>query len=382
MTKPIYTFALALLFSLNTMAESAAGTAAAAIEPYTPAEANPTGLEEVEANLTAIVTKMSALPANAAAAGAKMTIPELTVIKAGLELYRTNRETCIADQVRASNFCREETSPHLQTAAQGINLALAGINAANDSCKAFSKAMSVAQAGLTAYTAACGVLRKKCNMSCTAAASGMKKILEGLVATGATCVPTNPAAGAVCPGLIGNLESLKKAAYGEVKKEASLSDKRSLHSKEKMCQHTYGLLLLSSGASILSLAKSVKEGKDCDEQTDGAAVSGGGTATTPSQTPPAGVETEPAPAQSSTNHGILTTPTNVQPPPVAESSQDSRQSMSLNSDRSGLRAYLPGGSKAVVEAKPLHPDITSAGGKTNFQKMRIRFQELRLNSED
>ncbi len=357
-----------------------------AVEPLTPDEISPAGLEEVPVQVAALIQNVSALPAKVAATGggSVLTIPELQLLQGGLTEYKANRQTCISDQIRAANFCREETSPDLQKTLSGINLILAAANtvAVKDACSSFSKAISLAQLGLTGYTATCGILRKKCNLSCASAADGLKKIIQGLTSGKATCTPgTNPTA---CPEGITQLKALKEQIYVELKKEISLTDKRSIHSKEKLCQHTYGLLLISAGASIFSLANSLKEGQQCEDQSSGEKSSPATTSATATSSPATPVvantssasETKPA----ATSTMTVVAPAEVITPITTTTAPAIETKHALNAN-SELREYLPGGSKAVPPETPAHPDITAPDGKSNFQKMRIRFQELGLDRD-
>ncbi|WP_374074485.1 hypothetical protein [Bdellovibrio bacteriovorus] len=365
--KQLFTLIMSLLISTSASAASAASAA----EPFTPDETVPTGLESVPKNLTAVIRTITAMSGN-------LNIPELGLLQNGLQMYVSNREACLQDQARAATFCREETSPDLQKTLAGLNLVLAGVNsiAVNDSCKSFSKAMTIAQVGITAYTATCGLLRKKCNMSCAAAANGMKQILKGLMSNGATCKPPvfSPE---ICTAKLSMLDLEKKAAYHQVTLEASLSDKKSLHSKERLCQHTYGLLLASSGVSLLSVAKSLKEGKNCDEQSHSEG-SGGSVASAAPVAAVAATTTPPAP--------LPETPKEVERAPTSTTEGVFEKRIEINKEpvvNSELREYLPGGRKAVVagNSSTTYPEITGPGGKSNFEKMHIRFRELRLDAD-
>ncbi|KYG61856.1 hypothetical protein AZI85_06475 [Bdellovibrio bacteriovorus] len=406
--KTVVTFLSVLSLSLSSVADpSAAVGVASAVEPLTPDELVAVGLEEVPVNLKAIIKKIEALPASVAAMdpGAVLQIPEFASFQKGFQTYEAHRKTCINDQTRAAKLCREETSPNLQTTLQGVNLVLAGVNslAVNDACKSFSKAMTLAQAGITAYTVACGAMQKKCDMSCSAAASGMKEMIQALHVSKATCTPGQTGAG--CTEGMSQLETLYNKAYTEMKKEISLQSKKTLHSKEQLCKKTYGLLLASSAASLVSIVSSLKQGKSCDEESNGSEGGGGGTAAvvvsekqnTSSSQSATPFQTATTPA--STTEVAASAPTT----PVASASPESgnRPSDTVpvdapNSRRelasatietappqdSELRKYLPGGSKAAASvAKDPHPDITSAGGKTNFEKMRNRFWELGLQGD-
>ncbi|KYG68038.1 hypothetical protein AZI87_01870 [Bdellovibrio bacteriovorus] len=406
--KTVMTFLSVLSLSLPAVAEpSAAGAATAAVEPLTPDELIAVGLEEVPVNLKAIIKKIDALPAAVSAMdpGAQLVIPELPSFKKGFQAYEANRKTCINDQTRAAKLCREETSPNLQTTLQGVNLVLAGVNslAVNDACKSFSKAMTLAQAGITAYTVACGAMQKKCDLSCSAAASGMKEMIQALHVSKATCTPGQTGAG--CTEGMSQLESLYNKAYTEMKKEISLQSKKTLHSKEQLCKKTYGLLLASSAASLVSIVSSLKQGKSCDEESNGSEGGGGGTAAvalsekqettssqtaTPSQssaTPTRATEVAPSLSSSPTSSAASES-ANRTSDTVAIEAPNSRRELASSptetvpSQDSELRKYLPGGSKAAasVSADP-HPDITSAGGKSNFEKMRNRFWELGLQGD-
>lgn len=257
---------------------------------WSPNEAAPGSYGHIPGEIKTIMAKIAAMPARVSASGGQLTMPSFPAGQKAAATYVAQRPVCFADQARASMICREETSPNLQTTLQGVNLVMSGINslAVNDACKGFSKAMSVAQAGITAYTAACGLLRKKCNMSCTSAGTGFKALAKYVVTPDETCTGGTPSGMAECSAALAEIKTLKGQMDQMLSQDGSQSVEGTLHNKANLCQHTYGMLLASAGASILSLANSVKQGQQCDEESDATGTSGTTTATSPSTTTDSG----------------------------------------------------------------------------------------------
>jgi hypothetical protein len=407
---------LMVLHCTSAFADGLGPVLGAPVEPMVPGESVPLGLEDVPPALTTAINNIAGLPAYVAAAGggSQMVIPEITTLQNGLKMYMANRQACIADQPRAAMFCREETSPGLQSTLQKVNLGLAAVNslAVNDACKAISKALMVAQLGVTAYTVTCGMLQKKCNMSCSATAMGMKEILKGLVTPGATCTPgMNPV---ICPEAMGLLESYKQSALAQVKREAVPTDPKTIYFKEHRCAGTYTMLLASAGLSIISMVKTMQGTKQCDKDSDGGASGGSsGSATTATQNLPGSagssevVSSTPVTSTPVTSTPVTSTPVTTTPTPeqnlgstigVAapagtqqtrnrESASVGGASASPDRDPSGLRAYLPDGTKAVpvtaasAEEIEARKQISPMHGPSNFEKMRVRMREIGLPLE-
>jgi len=318
-----------------------------------------------------------------------------------------NRATCIADQARASGFCRSETNPELQTQLAVINGIIAGVNtvAVNDACSTASKVMGLAQMALTGYTAACGLMRKKCEMSCTQSGNGMKQILQALHVSTATCAGIPVA----CAEGMALLETYRGEGTALAMREASISDPKSIHAKLNLCTATYGLLLVSAGLSIMSVAKTFSGSQKCDDdsKSNGSGASAGkGSGGTPVTSAPA-TSTTPVASEGQSTMGTTemtplgnpsmsrstaaeSTPTTApgQDPSapttvIVPLSDESRSRTGTNiKGNSELRAYLPDGEKAAVAAKGQIPrpiDITAPNGPTNFEKMRNRFNGLGLD---
>ena len=361
-----------------------------ALIPFSPDENIPQGLDEVPGRLNQLVNQLAAMPAKAQGTGALLTLPQLPEMQAGLQAYQKSRETCIADQARASKFCREETNPELQGTLATVNLILAGANslAINDSCKTMSKAVGVAQLGLTAYTGTCGALRAKCNLSCNTAGGGMKQMTGALVAMATPPCTLSPVPGtnpAACTIAQTETQGILEQIKAEIEKEAALKDKRSIHAKQVLCEKGYGFLLGSAALSMASMVSLAKQSKDCDDETKGAGPSSGGGGGAPQ------LSTAPAPSSTATpeplkNEPEVVAPANANPNANAntESSAESQGSLTAEpvasqEESSELRAFLPGGERATASVPEVNPEVTSATGMSNFEKMNLRFKELGID---
>ncbi|MFS4457951.1 hypothetical protein [Bdellovibrio sp. HCB2-146] len=421
---------LAILAATHFLALNSYAFGPAAISPLTPDEVAPAGNEDIPPAISAAIEKIAATPAMVAAAGggAQLILPEAAQLKAEFATYSASRKQCFADQVTASKICRSETNPNLQTTVMAIN-GLVGVAsvAMNDSCSKFKQAMGLANAAMTAYTVACGALRVKCNMSCSTAIKSLMKILDIAIklnsAVGSEslrCTPgLNPS---ICYEAGIQIAKAAQEIMTATKRDMATTDKLTLHGKQKTCEQSYGMLLASAGVGIMGMFKGLKEGKNCDEDTN----SSGGSST--STAPAAGVGTaasttagnspELAGSGSSTgttsgtttvatgtpssystsSDGRIPTLVTVDPPTTTPDTPTSGTSDSLSRVKTQsrgtasetpppgnpeLRKFLPGGTHdpaamAGTEKKEEHPDITGPGGKSNFQKMRIRFRELGL----
>ncbi|UXR65867.1 hypothetical protein EZJ49_06345 [Bdellovibrio bacteriovorus] len=215
------------------------------------------------------------------------TFPGVTVDAPGYETiissghkYVDNRDNCISRQGKAATACLEHLSENLQSGIASVNMLLSTVGSAavTDTCSTFSKAMDVAKGAMTAYTAACGVMKAGCGWSCVQTRSGLEGLGKGLKASsaGTSCKvnlpPTSPAyvsAESACSNFISNYRAGLATLDANVPKDLNAKDKKAIAGKAALCTGKYALLLASGATGILSLANSLKQGKECKDNTDG-----------------------------------------------------------------------------------------------------------------
>lgn len=187
--------------------------------------------------------------------------------------YVEYRDTCISRQGKAATVCLEHLSEDLHSGAATINtlMSTVGSMAVNDSCSKFSKAMDVAKAALTAYTSACGVMKAGCGWSCVKSRGGLEGMSAALkkASAGASCTPTYPTLAATCQSFVNQYNGALSKLQAEVPKELSTKDKKAVAGKAALCTGKYAILLASAGTGIMSLANSIKQGKECEDSSDG-----------------------------------------------------------------------------------------------------------------
>lgn len=202
-----------------------------------------------------------------------------TIISSGHK-YIDNRDNCISRQGKAATACLEHLSENLQSGIASVNMLLSTVGSAavTDTCSTFSKAMDVAKGAMTAYTAACGVMKAGCGWSCVQTRSGLEGLGKGLKASsaGTSCkvmLPeTSPgyvAAEQACSNFISNYRTGLATLDANVPKDLDAKDKKAIAGKAALCTGKYALLLASGATGILSLANSLKQGKECKDNTDG-----------------------------------------------------------------------------------------------------------------
>nr|BFD68856.1 hypothetical protein HAGR004_38780 [Bdellovibrio sp. HAGR004] len=214
-------------------------------------------------------------------------MPGVTIVTPGYQeivnyghKYVDNRDNCISRQGKAAMACLENYSEDLQTGIASINMLLSTIGSAavNDTCSTFSKAMDVAKGAMTAYTSACGVMKAGCGWSCVQTRGGLEGLTKGLKASeaGTSCKPVVPPNHpqyaqfqAACSTFISEYGAGLKTLAANIPKDLNAKDKKAVAGKAAICTGKYAMLLASAGTGILSLANSLKQGKDCKDNTDG-----------------------------------------------------------------------------------------------------------------
>jgi hypothetical protein len=375
-----------------------------AVASGTAANSGDTAASSGPSPIVVSVDAIAAMVPAAAGAQVNLVIPGLAEMQAGKAEYAASNPACTAQQLQAETICREKTNPDLQKTAMIINGLISGMNALNDSCKTSSKVMALASGALTAYTAACGMLRFRCEKTCTTANAALLKIQAG-VAKAATCTPINPVAGGMCAGIIAKYTAEATKLNAAVTKELNPADPTTTAGRLKLCTHEYAGLLISAGLGIMSVAKTFAQTSKCDEEskTDSSASSSSATGSntgsstgtspvttsTPSPTPVGTVplslteQTGDYSAFSSTNTSTTSTnSTETGKIGLAPSgkAQASRETASAVAADSPYRAYLPGGTNDPTKAQAASAnvnapsEITSANGKNNFEKIRESFR--------
>ncbi|WP_413612333.1 hypothetical protein [Bdellovibrio sp. HCB-110] len=336
--------------------------------------------ENAHQQITTGVSKMASLLASP---GVRVIMPGLKLVKAGHSKYLAARQSCLKSQLAASALCREETSPAMQSTLQNINLLLVGAQAiaVKDACSKMSKAMNIAKVGLTAYTVACGASKKICESHCRNAQEALGEIQKGL-ASSVSCVPL--VLGGDCATPLSSYKAVGTQIHRGISEEMSQSLKTVTVGKNiKTCDQEYGKLLLSAGLGIVSIIKTYKDSRKCENDTDGFAVSSSSQPTQNTVTRKKAEQpkqTLPLPSsrgmQSVSSEKSSVASRNVA---VAKPVQVSREEQEKNNP---YRAYLPGGSKAVRERKPTgleewRREVTSAHGETNFNKLKSAYNMQR-----
>lgn len=214
--------------------------------------------------------------------GIRLQTPGYEEISKNGSQYIEYWDACRSQQANAAYACLENYSENLHGGVAVINtlLSTVGSAAVNDSCSKFAKAMDAAKAALTAYTAACGLMKARCGWSCVKSESGLSGMETGLkkAKAGLTCdvLVTDPN---LRPQLVKLCEDFSKAYKNalerlakSVPEELKNGNKKSIAGKAAVCTGKYALLLASAGTGIFSLANSLKQGKECEKNSDGTAA--------------------------------------------------------------------------------------------------------------
>ncbi|MFM6929332.1 MAG: hypothetical protein ACKOX6_12770, partial [Bdellovibrio sp.] len=193
----------------------------------------------------------------------------ITDIKSGSKEYDNHQADCVSRQNTAAKWCLETLSPNITDIVTGLNTMMSAVggSSVNDSCSTFAKAMDLAKAGMTAYTAACGTTKAGCGYACVKARNGVEKVQKGLKEIG-TCTSND----AVCLGMVESYNSLKRSTQDLIAKELDKADQKSVAGKAALCTGKYAQLAVSAIAGITSVANSLNQGKACDEATSAANV--------------------------------------------------------------------------------------------------------------
>ncbi|WP_374034517.1 hypothetical protein ACES2I_00720 [Bdellovibrio bacteriovorus] len=243
------------------------------------------GFTEEAKNVKRATSNWLSLGTAARSAGADVpAINLLQEIDSAASYYSNLHGTCVKTQATASWLCREKTSPELQKTLNNINTVASMITgvAVQDACSNLAKIARLAQAGLTAYTAACSSARAACEASCDTVKTNLDRIKKVVDSSGpslSACqplVPTNGAAIAACTNFSNAVNKELAMVQQTVEKDSALSGDaeaeiaaQSIAMKDKACTYSYGNMLVSAGAGIASMISSFKQGQQCDEESNG-----------------------------------------------------------------------------------------------------------------
>ncbi|MEN0059835.1 MAG: hypothetical protein AAGB31_13425, partial [Bdellovibrio sp.] len=207
----------------------------------------------------------------------------ISELESAAKSYSRWHSTCVKSQAAASTACLEKTSPELQTTLNKVNTLAAGLStmaSTNDPCSTVAKVMAAAQAGLTAYTAACSAARATCETSCGSVKNNLdrvKKIIseenDQLVSCNVT-IPTNhpsyDQAIKICATDYPKRVSIYISAMKSVTDvDSDIKDAKSIYKKDSACTYEYTNMIASAGAGIMSLANSLQQANKCDDDTSG-----------------------------------------------------------------------------------------------------------------
>lgn len=193
--------------------------------------------------------------------------------------YMADKPTCVSRQEAAANACLEHLSPHILSGVTTLNTLLSTIGAvsANESCSNFAKAMNVGKAAMTAYSAACGLMKAGCGYSCVGARKGLEGI-KAAVPKGEPfqCKPAVPPTDysyasleAKCAAMKSKYTAALQEMIANVENELNKGEKKSVAGKASICTEKYAALITSSLTGALALAQAMKQGKNCDDKTNG-----------------------------------------------------------------------------------------------------------------
>jgi hypothetical protein len=236
-------------------------------------EATAGGLEATKADFMKFFSKYRLMN------GTKIIDTKIADATTAQEKYLSNWSTCVGSQKVAAYACLSNLSPSIQDGVAAVNTlaAAAGASSVNDSCSTFGKAMGVAQAALTAYTAGCGAAKGHCSWYCSDAKSALsdfKKALSGPYAC------KNPSEAASCQAFQNEYADLRATLLKLAEQELTPKNIKSIAGKTEVCTSKYAQLALSAATGIYGIVNALKQGKSCDEASN----ADGSTSTATSET--------------------------------------------------------------------------------------------------
>lgn len=190
--------------------------------------------------------------------------------------YANLHSTCVKTQGTASWLCREETSPQLQSTLNQVNTVASLISgvAITDACSNLAKMARLATGGLTAYTAACSSARAACEGACATVKNNLDRVKELGAKITSVCIPPvdpvkGPAAQKSCSALATAHQNYMSQYNSVILEDSKIANTASIALRDKACTYEYTSMIASAGAGIVSLVNSFKQGKQCEEESDG-----------------------------------------------------------------------------------------------------------------
>ncbi|QLY25356.1 hypothetical protein [Bdellovibrio sp. KM01] len=190
--------------------------------------------------------------------------------KAAYNEYIGNWDTCVKGQSVAAYACLSNLSPKIQDAVAALNVlgTVAGASGVSDSCSAFGKGMGIAQAALTAYTAACGAAKGHCGWYCSSTKEAVANMQKAVKASTPVCRnPQDPN----CSAQVARYKDLQATILNLIGKELQTGDIQSIAGKSQVCTSKYPQLIASAASGIYGVVNALKQGKSCEEATDSSA---------------------------------------------------------------------------------------------------------------
>ncbi|UYL10676.1 hypothetical protein B9G69_008820 [Bdellovibrio sp. SKB1291214] len=183
-------------------------------------------------------------------------------IAGAYQKYKGSWDTCVTSQKVAAYACLSNLSTKIQDGVAAVNVlaAAASASSVNDACSTFGKAMGVAQAALTAYTAVCGAAKGHCGWYC----SSVKEAAETLQTAAANSVKTSTCVHAGCTELP-RYKELAGTLGRLADKELQSTNIKAIAGKSEVCTAKYASLLASAAAGIYGVVNALKQGESCDE---------------------------------------------------------------------------------------------------------------------
>lgn len=181
--------------------------------------------------------------------------PTAASLQKSYTTYSENRSSCVKRHKLAAYACLENLSPSILEITTTLNTLLSAASTAsvNDSCSTFAKAMTIAKAGMTAYTTECGLMKTHCGISCGSSKKGLEAMQKALAGATTCKSPTTPCG-------LETYVNLKSMTAKLIARELGVDTKTSVAGKANICTGKYAALLVSAVSGITSVVNSLKQG--------------------------------------------------------------------------------------------------------------------------
>lgn len=192
--------------------------------------------------------------------------------------YQSKWKSCQTWQNTAATVCIGDNSEALSDGIMLINglLSAGGVASIYDTCTSFGKAMDIGQKALAAYTAACTLARQPCVFTCGGVNTALVNLQAAIKKAAATpnCEPqvTSPDGALACSQAHTNFTNSLKAVNSAMTAELDSSNIKATGGKFSRCDRKYWANVASAGVGILQLANSLKQGKECEEESSALAA--------------------------------------------------------------------------------------------------------------